>query len=454
MKIKNFIGKMILTTSLLASSLNFCSSNKVNAQVIDETVENVVADFRMGERDSYGDAENYAVDKAKRVAAERVYTVVMSHTDVKNAQVVNDEIMTYTLGHMQILQRHTEPAENGTVCRATITARVTIDTDEIDKIIDKYKNPGSTPSNDVTNVNTNATGNVHSGVRILSDGTVEAQGQYQMGGNDSQEQAKKIALQNAIDNASMTAGVQVESFVKVHNYVVTDDTIKTYTKSLVKIISSTYSFDNFLCKVTITARVDADENSMKTYFDGIAHTPVNPTPVIVDPPVTVMPPVTVTPPPIIVNQPAPMNDTISFEGHRYQIVDGLNLDYRKAEEWCKNHGGHLVYIESQQEQTFLNALLLTKGTKNCYWIGGQRGVSMKKWYWGDQRSNTMKYTNWADGQPDNFTKGENILMMYRMSNPKAPNQTGQWNDIGTDGECNGEDFFGVINFGFICEWDY
>ena len=96
---------------------------------------------------------------------------------------------------------------------------------------------------------------------------------------------------------------------------------------------------------------------------------------------------------------------------------------------------------------------MSKCTKNCYWIGGQRGIDQKKWYWGNQRSQIMKYTNWANGQPDNYTKGENILMIYRIPNPKAMSVTGQWNDIGTDGDCNGEEFFGVSNFGFICEWE-
>lgn len=65
----------------------------------------------------------------------------------------------------------------------------------------------------------------------------------------------------------------------------------------------------------------------------------------------------------------------------------------------------------------------------------------------------LNYSNWAIGQPDNWTKREEKLMIYCNSNPLNPSILGTWNDLQANGECNGEKFFGLRNFGFICEWE-
>ncbi|MBR1398486.1 MAG: C-type lectin domain-containing protein [Selenomonadaceae bacterium] len=138
-----------------------------------------------------------------------------------------------------------------------------------------------------------------------------------------------------------------------------------------------------------------------------------------------------------------------YDGHYYKVYD-KSMTWDRAQEYCEKMGGHLVTINSSGEQDFVSRLISSKGNRNCYWIGGVRS-SNRHWKWVTDEN--FSYTNWAEGQPDNFTDEEDSLMMYRRKNPSSSSHLGQWNDIRYDGDCNGEDFFGKKNFGFVCEWD-
>lgn len=138
-----------------------------------------------------------------------------------------------------------------------------------------------------------------------------------------------------------------------------------------------------------------------------------------------------------------------FNGHYYKVFNE-GIRWESAKKFCEKVRGHLVTIESQSEQNFLERLLRTDGTKNSYWIGGYK-ESTGNWKWVTNKK--LTYINWASGQPDNWTHREDRLMMYRNSNPLNPSILGTWNDLQADGECFGEKFFGLQNFGFICEWE-
>lgn len=132
----------------------------------------------------------------------------------------------------------------------------------------------------------------------------------------------------------------------------------------------------------------------------------------------------------------------------YKLYD-IGKTWEDAEKYCESVGGHLVCITSKEEQEKV-AVLLSSGKRNCYWLGGQKVDRKWKWVSGEEFS----YTNWASGQPDNYsTYTEDALMMYRNRNPGASSPLGSWNDLKSDGTCVGQEFFGLNNFGFICEWD-
>ena len=140
---------------------------------------------------------------------------------------------------------------------------------------------------------------------------------------------------------------------------------------------------------------------------------------------------------------------VERDGHRYKLYD-LPLTWEQAKDYCEKQGGHLMTVTSAEEQQIAEELL-TEGGKNSYWLGGHLSDD-SAWKWVTDES--FDYGNWASGQPDNFRSNENALMVYRKANPMSSSSGfGKWNDLSDDGTCNGEEFFGTENIGFLCEWD-
>ena len=141
-----------------------------------------------------------------------------------------------------------------------------------------------------------------------------------------------------------------------------------------------------------------------------------------------------------------------WNGHYYQIYD-TPMNWYDAKEYCENLGGHLVTITSQDEQTEVESIL-NGGSKNFYWLGMERDTngSFSSWVTGE----SVGYTHFdtANGEPNNYTGNENVLVIYRIANPKGGSDGKfKWNDLQADGDCEGEEFFGAENSGFICEWE-
>lgn len=136
-------------------------------------------------------------------------------------------------------------------------------------------------------------------------------------------------------------------------------------------------------------------------------------------------------------------------GHMYKCFEN-GMTWSEAKQKCEKMGGHLVTITSENEQTIIEALLKEEGVKNNYWIGAEKNANGAiQWITGEKFS----YRNFKVGQPDSII--EDAIMIYRNNNPYSPgNCFGLWNDLKKDGTCKGEAFFGVNNFGYICEWDY
>lgn len=117
-----------------------------------------------------------------------------------------------------------------------------------------------------------------------------------------------------------------------------------------------------------------------------------------------------------------------YRDHKYQIVTE-QISWQQAKEKCEAAGGHLVSISSENEQRFLNRL--NKDNK-MLWIGFHREGSSDSWYWVTDEE--INYSNWADGQPDNYANVEEAAGLWPI----------QWNDF--------PDSTRDIA-GYICEWD-
>ena len=137
--------------------------------------------------------------------------------------------------------------------------------------------------------------------------------------------------------------------------------------------------------------------------------------------------------------------TIDGVRHTYRLID-QGMTWEEAEKYCKDNGGYLLTITSQEEQDTVKKLI-SNGNKKSYWLGGAIVNGTPVWSTGEQ----FGYSNWAVRQPDNFTGSENRLMIYNKDRPEEGSHAGEWNDLQEDGMCGREKFFGLENFGLIME---
>ncbi len=120
-----------------------------------------------------------------------------------------------------------------------------------------------------------------------------------------------------------------------------------------------------------------------------------------------------------------------FNGHTYCVFD-LHSDWKTAKEYCESLGGHLATITSKEENDFLYGFMKESGYQDAF-FGFTDEVEEGNWQWVTGES--VSYTNWKDGEPNNDQGSENYAMFYH-------NYTDQWNDWN----------FGEVT-AFICEWD-
>lgn len=140
----------------------------------------------------------------------------------------------------------------------------------------------------------------------------------------------------------------------------------------------------------------------------------------------------------------------SYKGHRYQIfLKGAT--WEQANVSCNQLGGHLLTINSPQEQDYIETLmkLVPEAAKPyAYWLGARLDTPGDSWdYW--ITGEWIDYTNWEKGQPDNYYKNELYAIIAGSTTERAEYWTfnfGKWDDT-KFGEGDGD---GVCPY--ICEW--
>lgn len=120
-----------------------------------------------------------------------------------------------------------------------------------------------------------------------------------------------------------------------------------------------------------------------------------------------------------------------YNGHIYKIFT-VSLSWFDAYTYCKELGGHLVTITSEEEQTFVETYMNSQSFTAHAWIGAYSDGA--KWQWITDEE--FDYMNWEQGQPDN---GQNGTEFFGHLNHRY---FGQWNDV-----------FPLDIMYFICEWE-
>ncbi|MBI4718180.1 MAG: IPTL-CTERM sorting domain-containing protein [Planctomycetes bacterium] len=143
-------------------------------------------------------------------------------------------------------------------------------------------------------------------------------------------------------------------------------------------------------------------------------------------------------------------------GHQYRLTtllyygyddEGANPDqpdWQDAEAEAVSQCGHLVAINDQAEN---NWIVATFGTNR--WIGFTDGGSEGSWRWvgGD----TVTFTNWQSGQPDNVgTPGNGEDSAHLRGG--TPGGGAQWNDLGNPSSAGpaGLPWAGIVERGPTC----
>ena len=111
-------------------------------------------------------------------------------------------------------------------------------------------------------------------------------------------------------------------------------------------------------------------------------------------------------------------------GHYYDILSAEGINWYEARDAAaastyNGWPGHLATITSSQEQSFLESNFSPPINNNDVWLGGTDEVSEGNWEW--ITGETWAYTNWNEGEPNNWDGIEHCL--------EIEGETTFWNDI-------------------------
>jgi len=133
-------------------------------------------------------------------------------------------------------------------------------------------------------------------------------------------------------------------------------------------------------------------------------------------------------------RPPVPDDAELFEGHHYKVFN-RPMTVIEAAKACEELGGHLVRIESPNENAFVFARIQYGPER--YWIDGSDSAIEGMWQFSD--GTDILYRNWADktigAEPNNGDQDEHWIQINT--------EKGVWYD-----ESAGK------RAPFVCEWDY
>src|SRR6185436_638425 len=124
----------------------------------------------------------------------------------------------------------------------------------------------------------------------------------------------------------------------------------------------------------------------------------------------------------------------TFQGHRYVWTQAAG-NWEQVEEEAVRMGGHLVAIDSAEENEFL---VRTFGD-GSYWIGlvqtPRSPEPRQGWHWAD--GSPLTYVHWAGGQPDNSTGKDDYGFFLK-------GWQGKWGDVPVEGWPATSSYRGVV----------
>merc|ERR1719365_573727 len=131
------------------------------------------------------------------------------------------------------------------------------------------------------------------------------------------------------------------------------------------------------------------------------------------------------------------------------LFHGLKSSWYDSKRECKQSGGHLVEIDSLEEQEALIGELERQGLMGYdapvygFWIGLTDIFHDGTWVW-DHQGQPLNFSAWASGEPNNERGVQHCVAM------NIRRERGKWDDVGCEYEGNNGEF---DSNGHICEAD-
>ena len=111
---------------------------------------------------------------------------------------------------------------------------------------------------------------------------------------------------------------------------------------------------------------------------------------------------------------SPLDDVDSC----YKFIIVKKASRSQAQGLCRDMGGHLAVLETDAEIVLMKGYRVHNPSlrKGMYWIGGYEKNGA--WYWkGDVADSPILVTDWANGQPDDFSGEQDCLVLFGESVP-------------------------------------
>merc|ERR1712212_597695 len=131
-----------------------------------------------------------------------------------------------------------------------------------------------------------------------------------------------------------------------------------------------------------------------------------------------------------------------------------NSTWYNARRECKQSGGYLVEIDSQDEQDAIRDEIDERGwdghSHYGFWIGLTDIFHDGTWVW-DNLGKPLDYSNWASGEPNNYNGAQHCVVMKVWGSVSYDSNDFKWDDISCDKIKTGN-FSGLdTTIGYICE---
>ena len=141
------------------------------------------------------------------------------------------------------------------------------------------------------------------------------------------------------------------------------------------------------------------------------------------------------------------NATEEFNGSQYKIFP-IGLSHSDAQRFCARIGGHLVSIDSKEENDFVLGLIDAEENKrSMYWTNTY--YNGNEWVHPD--GSTAFFFDWSANEPNNYENGASFAAInVTVENYEQYKWVAEHNNNNPNtGDINER----AESYGFICEWD-